>query len=666
MSSENSKLLQRLANQIEHYDHCYYIEGSSVVTDEEYDGIREVYNNLSKQYSHLIPDNCPNNRVGAPSSGHDVKHSSPMLSLDKSKDPKEIEKWYKKLHTDFSMYSAFHLTAKVDGLAVCLIYEHGYLSKAVTRGDGVQGKDVTPAMRASGAVPLTLHHKNSIEIRGEVFISDNAFEQINKVSDKKYSNSRNAAAGILLQKDPRAIPKDVLRFKAYSAEGDVFDNFHFCTDVLEYLIGIGFDIVDDVTTYIPEIDIQCPDFSLLTKCETIKEKLSYQIDGLVLSVNDLNDRLQLGNTARSPRWAIAFKFDAEKSTTIVKNIICQVGRSGAIAPVAVLQPVWCGGATVSRVTLHNEAYIKDMNLRIGDEVVIERSGDVIPKIVSNKATNNSRPYHFPTTCPSCGKPISKEGENYYCTSHTMLCKDQRIQSLCHFVSRDCLDIEGLGESQIKDLDFMYRIWSLPHLLLILDKDKNNLSQMLFQEGWGETSIRNLQEAFEKSRKVPLHKFIYALGIPLIGKTASKQVAEYYVTPDNFIWSEQNKDDCPNLGNKAQENLRNYLRENLDDLLALNNHLYIDIASPKNKLGPLEGKTIVITGSFGFKREELKDVIENLGGKVTGSVSKKTDFVIFGENSGSKYNKAQDLGIPVITFEEFVSEYLGGSVHEISL
>jgi DNA ligase (NAD+) len=655
--------IQKLRHEIREHDYRYYVLAEPTISDAEYDGLMHQLIELETAHPDLLTPDSPSQRVsGQPTKEFPtITHSTPMLSLSNVYGEEELVDFDRRVRTLLGTQPYRYVCElKFDGVAVSLTYENGILTRGATRGDGIQGDDVTNNLKTVRSIPLRLRPKEkslrNIEVRGEVFMRKKHFEKMNRererAEEKLFVNPRNAAAGTLKLQDPRIVAQRPLNFFAYWLDCETIElkSHH---ENLNTLQDIGFPV--------NEHSRLCKDVAEVVRYwkqwEGQREDLPYDIDGVVVKVDSIRQQEILGNIAKSPRWATAFKFSARQAETKLKNIILQVGRTGAITPVADLDPVFLSGTTVSRATLHNVDYIRELDIRIGDTVVLEKGGDVIPKVsgvVLPKRPKDAVPYVIQTKCPICrSKLFRPEGEaNYYCENFQ--CPAQIKGRIEHFAYRGSMDIEGLGEAvvdQLVEKGFINDIADLYSLL----KHSDELVKL---ERWGEKSVQNLLEAIEKSKEKPFHRVLYALGIRHIGAGVAQLVAEHY----HSITELQNAsfEDLRSIyevGPKIAESIVRFFKDRrsveiLNRLRKAGVSLEATSGEVKAK-GILAGKTFVLTGTLpSMTREDAKALIEESGGKVSSAVSAKTDYVVVGEEPGSKYKKAQALRIKILDEEEF--------------
>ncbi|MEK6726512.1 MAG: NAD-dependent DNA ligase LigA [Deltaproteobacteria bacterium] len=655
--------IEFLREEINRHNYLYYILDSPEISDAKYDRLMRELEGLEKLFPDLISPDSPTQRVGAPPLEEfgTLKHTIPMISLQNAfteEDAIEFDAKVKRfLHTaDDIEYVA---EPKIDGLAIELVFEKGLFTAGSTRGDGEIGENVTQNLRTVKSIPLRLLKPKSgpiperLEVRGEVYMRLSDFNKLNKrrmeAGEPLFANPRNASAGSIRQLDSNITasrPLDIFCYGVGIVEGLKLST-HW--DTLETLKSFGFKInplirrcrnIDDALRYHREI-------------EEKREALDYEIDGVVLKVNSLRLQEELGEISRSPRWAIAYKFPPRQETTRVVNIEVGVGRTGALTPVAIMEPVNVGGVTVSRATLHNQDEINRKDLRIGDTVVIQRAGDVIPEVVmvvKSKRTGHEQPYVMPDKCPSCGAYVVKDGIVWRCPNVT--CPAQVKESIRHFTSKSGMDIEGLGYKHIEQMVDRELIED-PSAIYSL-----SISDILKLERFADKSARNIIAAIDKSRETTLPRLIYALGIRDVGEHTAKLLSNTFGTIDAL--KKAKYDDLikiREIGPEVAKSILAFFAEerNLDLIDKILKGGVTYKIGKATKGGPLDGKSFVFTGTLKrFSRDEAEGVIESLGGRPTSSVSKKTDYVVAGEDAGSKLDKAKELGVKIITEKEFVT------------
>jgi DNA ligase (NAD+) len=664
----SKKEIEKLVKEINEHNYRYHVLDAPVISDAEYDKMFRRLKELEESYAYVLPDS-PTQRVGAPplEKFEKVKHAEPMLSLDNafSKDEvrefdERVKKELKKKGLNFAEEIEYTVEPKYDGLAMELTYKKGLLERAATRGDGYEGEDVTTNIRTVRAIPLKIEGvdiPSQIDLRGEVYLDREDFDKLNKEREQNeeslFANPRNAAAGSVRQLDSSITEKRKLHMACYGVGAMKGIDFKSQADLVIWLSKAHFPTpqrfavvkgIDAVTEHIKKIEEDRP-------------KLPFEADGVVIKVNDFNLQKELGYKTREPRWAIAYKFPAHQGTTIIEDIIASVGRTGAITPVAVMKPVRIGGVTVSRSTLHNWDEIKRKDIRIGDTVVVERAGDVIPHVVTvikEKRTGNEQQFHPPKHCPVCGSHVVREEGEVAFRCIGLNCSAQVLERIMHYASRGAMDIEGLGE---KNVELLYNNGLIRHFVDLYSLKKDSV---LGLPRFAEKSARNLIDAIEKSKETTLSRFLYALGIMHVGEYAAKQLARHFdKIEDLYLVKPEHILEIKQMGEKLAESISGFFNEkgNLHTLDTLKK-LGVKISNPdyeagtKKVRGPLDGLTIVVTGTLSRPRNEIEEVIERLGGHAAGSVSKKTSFVLAGEEAGSKLEKANTLGVKVLNEKEF--------------
>lgn len=659
-----SKKIEELREKIRYLNYRYYILDDPTASDAEYDQLMSDLIELEKKYPQFILPSSPTQRVGIePVSGFTtVKHITPMQSLANAFSTEELiafDKRIKKLVPQQKIDYVVEL--KLDGLAVALVYENGIFARGATRGDGVMGEEITSNLRTVKTIPLKLFGVNlspRIEVYGEVYMKKSDFKKLNeekmKNGESLFANPRNAAAGSVRQLDSRITAQrrlDTFIYRATFPEGNKFKNH---MEVLNYLKKTGFK-VNPHTKCCKNIK------EAISYCEGWKEKkedLDYEIDGMVLKVNSLRIREEIGSTTRNPRWAIAYKFPAQQTTTKVRDIIVQVGRTGALTPVAVLDPVRISGSVVQRATLHNEDEIKRKDVRIGDIVLVQKAGEVIPevvKVIKEKRTGKEKEFVMPAQCPVCGAKVFRPEGEVVSRCNSLTCSAQTKERIRHFASRNAMDIEGLGPAIIDQLVEKDLIKDISDLYFLKRDDLISLERM------AERSADNLLDAIEKSKEKSLANLIYGLGIRYVGVHTSEVITRYYPTLDKFKKASlEELIEINEIGPKIAESIILFFKEKEDLAIierlrsaGLNFSQEEEIRRKEKGTQILAGKQFVLTGTLkDFTRTQAKEIISELGGRVTGSVSKKTDYVVAGEDPGSKYQKAQKLGVTIINEEEF--------------
>jgi DNA ligase (NAD+) len=689
--------LKRLALEIESHDKHYYQDDAPKISDADYDALRKRVDAIEARFPELVTSESPSQKIGAQPSGRfaKVQHAVPMLSLGNAFSDEDVADFVDRirrfLKLDADEIPAIVAEPKIDGLSLSLRYENGELVRAATRGDGTTGEDVTGNARTIKDIPNTLKGRKipaACEVRGEIYMLKQDFLILNKkqaeADDTVFANPRNSAAGSLRQKDVSITASRPLKFFAY-AWGEMSelpaDTQH---GMLAWMDKAGF-VVNPLTKLCKDIDEV---LAFYRKIGEDRASLGYDIDGVVYKIDRLDWQERLGFVSRNPRWAVAHKFAAEQATTILNGIDIQVGRTGALTPVARLAPVTVGGVVVQNATLHNEDYIKGIgndgnpirdgvDIRIGDTVVVQRAGDVIPQVVSvvlDKRPKNAKPYSFPQVCPACGShAVREEGEAVRRCTGALICPAQAVERLKHFVSRNAFDIEGLGEKQVQEFFQDGLIMSPVDIFTLQKRDARSTSKLMQREGYGETSVRNLFAAIDARRSIELHRLIYALGIRHVGEGNAKLLARHYGTIDAFreamlaaakhgtgegntSEAYQDLNDIGGVGEIVADAVVEFFAEprNVKALGELLREIEVRPAERPRKSSPVSSKTVVFTGSLTkFTRDEAKAVAERLGAKVAGSVSKKTDYVVAGEDAGSKLTKARELGVAVLSEDDWL-------------
>lgn len=657
--------IEKLREEIRYHNHRYYVLNDPIISDAEYDQLMKELTELEKNYPQYITPDSPTQRVGVEPVPEfaTVKHITPMLSLSNAFSDEELiafDQRIKKLVPEQKIEYVVEL--KIDGLAIALVYENGIFVRGATRGDGVTGEEITPNLRTIKTIPLKLFGKDMpslLEAYGEVYMKKSDFKRLNeermKSGESLFANPRNAAAGSVRQLDPRITAQrhlDIFVYRATFPENP--KKFLTHIEMLNYLKKVGFKVNPDIKL--------CGDIKeAINYCHQWiekREKLDYEIDGMVIKVNSLIMREKLGSTTRSPRWAIAYKFPAQQTTTKVRNIIVQVGRTGALTPVALLDPVKISGSVVQRATLHNEDEIRRKDVRIGDIVLVQKAGEVIPevvKVIKEKRTGKEKEFTMPSECPVCGTKVFRPEGEVVSRCNSLTCPAQIKERIRHFASRDAMDIEGLGPAIIDQLVEKRLVKDISDLYFLKREDIISLERM------AEKSADNLLDAIKKSKKKSLANLIYGLGIRYVGVHTSEVIARYYPTLDKFKKAGlEELIEINEIGPKIARSIILFFKEK-ENIAIIERLRSAGLNFGQEEEGvkkgkeplPLSGKQFVLTGTLNdFTRTQAKEIISKLGGRVTGSVSKKTDYVVAGEDPGSKYEKAKKFGIPIINEEEF--------------
>ncbi|WP_122097466.1 NAD-dependent DNA ligase LigA [Rahnella sp. Larv3_ips] len=661
--------IHQLRTQLRHHEYQYHVLDAPEVPDAEYDRLMRELRELETAYPDLVTADSPTQRVGAAplSEFGQVKHQVPMLSLDNVFDEESYLAFYKRVQDRLKTAEplTFCCELKLDGLAVSLLYENGELVQAATRGDGTTGENITANVRTIRAIPLRLHGDNipaRLEVRGEVFMPQPGFEAMNeearRTGGKVFANPRNAAAGSLRQLDPRITAKRPLTFLCYGIgvlDGGELPRSHY--ERLQQLKAWGLPVSDRVRVCTGSDEV----VAFYRQVEADRPALGFDIDGVVVKIDSLDIQETLGFVARAPRWATAFKFPAQEQITLVKDVEFQVGRTGAITPVARLEPVLVAGVMVSNATLHNADEIERLGLRIGDTVIVRRAGDVIPQVVGvvmEERPENAREVVFPAHCPVCHSDVERvEGEAVARCTGGLICGAQRKEALKHFVSRRALDVDGMGDKIIDQLVEKEYVKNPADLFRLTAGKLTGLDRM------GPKSAQNVVNALEKAKETTLARFLYALGIREVGEATASNLAAHYGSVEALKAADiESLKTVPDVGDVVAKHVVNFLSEEhnqqvIDELLSPEINIHwpeVQVIVPEEIDSPFAGKTVVLTGSLSIlSRDEAKDRLTALGAKVSGSVSKKTDLVIAGEAAGSKLAKAQELGIAVIDEAEMI-------------
>ncbi len=660
------KEIEKLREEIRYHEYLYYVKNEPEISDFEFDLLMKKLIALEEKYPQLKTPDSPSQRVGGEVADGfpSIRHSIPMMSLDNVYNFGELREFERRLKRLLGVDRLTYVTeVKFDGLSLSIIYENKILQVGATRGDGINGEVVTNNVRTIRSIPLKLQYvsqdgdidlSQKIEVRGEVILPKSHFEEVNRQRVKEnlppFANPRNAAAGTIRTLDPKVVANRKLDFFAYSLFINEKIPFKTHFEVLKFLESIGFKTspfkkvchgADEVKEFIEEVGNK-------------KETLDFEIDGVVIKLNDIALQERAGSTAKAPRWAVAYKYPEEETITKVIDIVVQVGRTGALTPVAILEPVFIGGSTVSRATLHNEDEIKRLDVKIGDYVVIKKAGEIIPKVVEvlkEKRDENVREFKMPRRCPVCGGLVVKdEGEAVYrCIS--VNCPAKLKGSILHYASKKAMDIEGLGKSLVDQLVEKKLIKSIPDIYFL------DFEKVMSLERMGKKSTENLFEEIEKSKKREFHRLIYGIGIRYVGEKTARILAEKFKSMENLMKANMDELMAINeIGEVVANSVVNFFKDEknrkmIEDLkrAGVNMEGRYESAS-----GNLSGLTFVFTGTLSsMSRNEAKEKIESLGGKVTSSVSKKTSFVVVGKDPGSKYEKAKSLGVKIIDEKEFL-------------
>ncbi len=657
--TQAKKRVKELRETIAYHNRKYYDEDAPIISDFEYDMLNNELKNLEKQFPELVTKESNTQKVGGTvkKGFKEVTHEVPLLSLQdvfSFEEVYEFDKRIKKQVEELGETTDYVVETKIDGLSASLKYVDGKFVQGATRGNGQVGEDVTNNLATVKTIPKELKEKINITVRGEVFIGKKEFEKMNEEigyeDGNLFANARNAAAGSLRQLDSSVTekrPLDIYIFNVQKIEGKEF-NSHF--EELEYLAELGFNV--------NPVRIPCKDIDevieAIKKIGETRESLSFGIDGAVVKVDNLRLREKLGATSKTPRWAVAYKYPPERKETILKDIICQVGRTGAITPMAILEPVSVAGSTISKTTLHNEDFIKEKDLKIGDTVVIQKAGDVIPEIVEvkeEKRNGNEKEFVMPKVCPVCGaKAVREEGEAAVrCTG--IECPAKLVRNIIHFVSKEGMDIDGLGENLVEQFIEKGLIENIADIYTLTFEDIASLKKN------GTKFAENLINAINDSKNRPFYKLITALGIRHIGAKSAKTIAKNFKNIDNLMNAEVEEiAGLEDVGQIMAMSIYEFFKgEQTIDLIKKLRNAGVNMKEEEIEQVDLkfEGLIFVLTGSLdNYTREEAGEIIEKLGGKVSSSVSKKTSYVLAGEDAGSKLAKAQNLGVTIITEKEF--------------
>ena len=655
MAKNPKERIEELVKLINYYNYMYYVENNPVISDYEYDKLYKELVELEEKYpEYKLPDS-PTQKVGGQplKEFKTVEHKIPMLSMDNTYSEEELIEFDARIKRMADIKEVDYVVElKYDGVAVSLHYENGEFVLGVTRGDGFRGDDITENLKTIKTLPLKIKYKQTIEVRGEVYMRKDDFEKLNRERKEKgevlFANPRNATAGSLKLLDPKLVAQRNLQIFIYQGFLNNGPNTHW--EVLNFLKEIGFP----VSSYrkhcknIREVIDYCNEW------ENKRFSLPYNIDGMVVKVNSLDLQRTLGTTTKSPRWAVAYKFPAEQVSTLVKDVVVQVGRTGTLTPVAILEPVVVSGTTVSRATLHNFDEIKRLDVKIGDRVFIEKSGEIIPKVVKvipEARTGKEKDIPIPEKCPVCGSMVVKDKEEVAIRCPNIRCPAQVKERIIHFASRDAMDIEGLGEKWVNILVDKGLLSDYGDIYYLKYEDLIKLERM------GEKSVNNLLTAIEKSKTRPFANLIYAIGIRHVGIHASEILAEEFNSIDELKNAKiETLSSIQEIGPTIAESIVEFFtnEENLKVIEKLKRAgVKMKKEKAESKKDVLSNLTFVITGTLkNYSRNEIQDYIKKLGGKVTDSVSKNTDYLICGNEPGSKLQKAQQLGIKIITEEEF--------------
>lgn len=657
---QDKEEIKRLRKEIKHHSDLYYNQDAPEISDFEYDNLMKRLKELEKKHPELITKSSPTQIVGGTASkGFDeVEHEVHMQSLNDVFSYAEVEEFVKGVEAEFGGDTQFVVETKIDGLSVSLEYVDGKLVRGSTRGNGIVGENITENVKQIADIPEELSTNDTIEVRGEVYLSRKNLEVLNDEllaqGKPMLANCRNAAAGTLRQLDTELVKKRGLSIFVFNVQ-KADKKFTTHSESLDYCKNAGMTVVaySKVAVGIKEV-IAC-----IEEIGKMRDGLAYDIDGAVIKVNDLSLRDTLGVTTKVPKWAVAYKYPPEEKETEVKEIRVQVGRTGKITPLAVISPVKVAGSVISKSTLHNFDYIAALDIRVGDIVKIRKAGDVIPEVfevVKEKRKSDSKPYLVPTVCPVCGEALEKEEETVDLRCTNSECEAQSFRAIVHFTSRECMDIDGLGEATVEQLVDKKLVKTVADIYAISKRDAYKL------EGFKEKSAQNLIDAIEKSKSNSLDKLLFGLGIRHIGKKAAKIIAENVDSIyDLYNMSEEDLLKLSDVGPKMAESIVTFFaKEKTREIIDMLDKAGVNLKGIKKELvsHALEGLSIAVTGSFdNISRTDITKLIEENAGKATTSVSKKTDILIAGASAGSKLTKAHELNVEVLTIEEFRNRFM---------
>jgi len=655
------KRISELREEIRYHDRKYYVENNPVISDYEYDQLMEELKKLESEHPEYVTPDSPTQRVsGQPVEGFSsVKHKIPMLSLDNTYSSKELLDFDKRMKKFLGGEKPdYAVELKIDGVGVALIYENGVLVRGATRGDGSTGDDITSNIRTIKSIPLKLDIANetkplaNCEVRGEVYMTRKGFEALNKEKAKKgeplFANPRNAAAGSLRQLDPKVVSKRNLDVFLYTLSYTKEGGYKTHMECLEAMKKAGLKVNPNINKFsnIEDVIKYCDSW------ENKKETLDYETDGMVIKVDSLEQQKRLGSTIKNPRWAVAYKFPPKQVTTKIKDIVVQVGRTGALTPVAVLEPVELSGSTISRATLHNEDEIKRKDIRIGDTVFIEKAGEVIPEVikpVKEKRTGKEKIFIMPKKCPVCNSDVVRPEDEAVSRCIGLSCPAQLKNSLHHFASRHAMNIDGLGPAIIDQLVDKKIVRDISDLYILKIDVLANLERM------GEKSAQNLLDEINESKKNEFSRLLFGLGIRYVGRHIAKLLSENFSSIDEIMHAEKEKiEKIEGIGGIVAESIILFFRDEKNrEIIEKLGKNGVSMESKVEKKGLLSGKRFVFTGILEkYSRAEAEGIVESLGGSFTSSVSENVDFVVAGKDPGSKYEKAKKLGIAIISEEEF--------------
>lgn len=649
--------MEELKNLLNRYSYEYYVLDDPSVTDQEFDSLMNELIALEKDHPDLATPDSPTKRVGGAVLDKFVKvrHPSPMMSLANVYNDDEVRDFDRKIRESAGLLYSYVAELKIDGLSVSLLYENGKLIRAATRGDGMVGEDITENVKTIHSIPLSIDHPGRLEVRGEIFMPRKAFDALNKEQDalgqEPFKNPRNAAAGTIRQLDPKIVGKRQLDAFIYYLmdRGIVHDQY----SALQKLKALKFKInpesklcsnIEEVIRYIKHV-------------ESLRHDLPYDTDGVVIKLNEFDLYERVGLTAKSPKWATAFKYPPEEVVTRLNGITFQIGRTGVVTPVAELDPVLVSGSVVSRATLHNEDYCKNKDIRIGDHVLVRKAAEIIPEVVRvlpERRTGTETEFFFDRFCPKCGQElVRKENEaDYYCLNPD--CDAKKIEQIIHFASRDAYDIDGLGEKAVIDFYNDGFLSDIADIFILKDR----FQEIVLKEGFGVKSVSNLMEGIENSKKNNLDRLLFGLGIRHVGEKVAKIIAEKFPSLERLLsLTEEDLLHIPDIGGVIAKSVADYFADPSNRMrlakLADRGLNMTYVSDKTSRITPFTGKTVVLTGTLErHGRSEAQALIERLGGNVSGSVSKKTDLIVAGVEAGSKLTKGRELGIKIIDEAEF--------------
>lgn len=645
--------IEKLRKELEYHNKKYYDEDNPEISDFEYDKLSLRLRKLEKEYPEYANENSPTKKVGGHSKNifSQVKHDVQMQSLQDVFSYDDVGEFVFKMQEEYGENIEFTVETKIDGLSVSLEYENGVLVKGSTRGDGFVGEDVTENLKMVNGIPEKLFTKETFEVRGEVYLPRKEFESINRKLEESgkqiLANPRNAAAGTLRQLDSKLVKQRNLSIFVFNLQKG--KQFVTHSESIEYIKSVGIKTIEYIKVCVGIEEV----LNEIKKIGNLRDKLPYDIDGAVVKVNNLKIREEVGTTAKVPKWAVAYKYPPEQKETKLVDIKMQVGRTGQVTPMAILTPVRLAGSLISKTTLHNFDYVKQKDIKIGDTVVIQKAGDVIPEVISvvkNKRNGDEVEYNIPTFCPVCGEKLEKLNDEVALRCTNIECPAQTFRSLVHFASRDAMDISGLGDAIVEQLIDNKLIKDIADIYYLKYEDIVKLDR------FAPKSARNLINAIEKTKNNSLDKLLFGLGMRHIGKKAAKVLAQnfdnIYMIKKASLEEINGLDDFGEI--MAKSVVEFFSKEQTDILIAKLKNAGVNLEGMKKELDSeiLKDKTFVITGSFdGYSRNDITKLIERNGGKVSGNVSKKTSFLVLGEDSGSKLIKAESLNIPVISIQK---------------